>query len=180
MGEVARRSTKYNELKIEMVTKTIAFIMSAVSFLPAKSLKAAVLSPRGWLVSARSTFRKARILKEVFAERSKEHDKYGGDPDQPHKLHIVTRVKSTMRRPYWEKEMVKHLGLQKAHVPVIHKNTPAVNSQLKFVKHLVRIQPLQTPYGLPAEQDMADAFLNSKGELIVRRLLQPVARISES
>lgn len=36
-----------------------------------------------------------------------------------------------------------------------------------------RIQPLKTPYGLPAEQDMADSFINSKGELIVRRLLQP-------
>ncbi|XP_024141982.1 39S ribosomal protein L30, mitochondrial isoform X2 [Oryzias melastigma] len=154
--------------------------MSAVSLLPVRSLKAAVLSSCGWFVPARNTFRKARIPKELFAERSKEHDKYGGDPDQPHKLHIVTRVKSTMRRPYWEKEMVKHLGLQKAHVPVIHKNIPAVNSQLKFVKHLVRIQPLQTPYGLPAEQDMADTFINSKGELIVRRLLQPVEQISES
>lgn len=50
---------------------------------------------------------------QLFAERSKEHDKYGGDPDQPHKLHIVTRVKSVMRRPYWEKEAVKFLGLQK-------------------------------------------------------------------
>lgn len=37
-----------------------------------------------------------------------------------------------------------------------------------------RIQPLRTPYGLPAEQDMADTYINSKGELIVRRLLQPV------
>ncbi|XP_020504016.1 39S ribosomal protein L30, mitochondrial [Labrus bergylta] len=133
-----------------------------------------LLSPCSWFVSARSKFTKARIPPELFAERSKEHEKYGGDPDQPHKLHIVTRVKSVMRRPYWEKEMVKTLGLDKAHVPVIHKNTPAVNSQLKFVKHLVRIQPLKTPYGLPAEEDMADTYINSKGELIVRRLLQPV------
>lgn len=36
-----------------------------------------------------------------------------------------------------------------------------------------RIQPLRTPDGLPAEQDLADTFINSKGELIVRRLLQP-------
>lgn len=56
---------------------------------------------------------------QLFVERSKEHEKYGGDPDQPHKLHIVTRVKSVMRRPYWEKEMVKHLGLQKVRVCLI-------------------------------------------------------------
>lgn len=136
--------------------------------------QATVLAPCAWFVLARSKFTKSRLPKKLFEERSKEHEKYGGDPDQPHKLHIVTRVKSVIRRPYWEKDIVKYLGLEKAHVPVIHKNTPAVNSQLKFVKHLVRIQPLKTPYGLPAEQDMAETYINSKGELIVRRLLQPV------
>ncbi|MEQ2288619.1 39S ribosomal protein L30, mitochondrial [Ameca splendens] len=155
------------------------FNMSAVcrtvSFLTINTLKeATVLSPCGWFVSARSKFSKARIPKELFNERSKEHEKYGGDPEQPHKLHIVTRVKSAIRRPYWEKEMVKCLGLQKAHQPVIHKNTHSVNNQLKFIKHLVRIQPLKTPHGLPAEEDMADTYINTKGELIVRRLLQPV------
>ncbi|XP_029937534.1 large ribosomal subunit protein uL30m [Myripristis murdjan] len=139
-----------------------------------KILTEATLSSCPWFVPLRSKVSKARIPKELFIERSKEHEKYGGDPNQPHKLHIVTRVKGVVRRPYWEKEMVKHLGLEKAHVPVIHKNTPSVNSQLKFVKHLVRIQPLKTPYGLPAEEDMADTYINSKGELIVRRLLKPV------
>ncbi|XP_059198860.1 39S ribosomal protein L30, mitochondrial [Centropristis striata] len=131
-------------------------------------------SPCAWFVSTRSKFTKARIKKELFEARSKEHEKYGGDPDQPHKLHIVTRVRSALRRPYWEKDMVKYFGLEKAHVPVIHKNTPAVNSQLKFIKHLIRIEPLRTPYGLPAEEDMADTYINSKGELVVRRLIHPV------
>ncbi|XP_061580578.1 39S ribosomal protein L30, mitochondrial [Cololabis saira] len=148
-------------------------ICRSFSFLSVKTLNDVALSPCGWYLSARSKFCKAKVSKEIFEERSKEHEKYGGDPEQPHKLHIVTRVKSVKRRPYWEKDMVKSLGLQKAHDPVIHKNTPAVNSQLKFVKHLVRIQPLKTPYGLPAEQDMAETYINSKGELIVRRLLQP-------
>ncbi|XP_019750046.1 large ribosomal subunit protein uL30m [Hippocampus comes] len=125
----------------------------------------------------RSKFTRARIPPELFAERSREHEKYGGDPEEPHKLHIVTRVKSVMRRPYWEKVMVKHLGLQKGNVPVIHKNIPAVNCRLKFIKHLVRIEPLRTPYGLPSEQDMADSYINSKGELIVRRLLNPTKAI---
>jgi len=138
------------------------------------TLAEAALPPCPWFVSVRSRFNKAKIPKELFAKRSQEHEKYGGDPDQPHKLHIVTRVKSVMRRPYWEKDVVRHLGLEKSNVPVIHKNTPAVNNQLKFVKHLVRIEPLKTPYGLPTEQDMADSYINSKGELIVRRLLQPV------
>ncbi|XP_028991497.1 39S ribosomal protein L30, mitochondrial [Betta splendens] len=136
--------------------------------------EASLLSQCSGFVSTRCKFTKARIRMELFSERAKEHEKYGGDPDQPHKLHIVTRVRSVMGRPYWEKEAVKHLGLQKAHVPVIHKNTPAVNSQLKFVKHLVSIKPLKTPYGLPTEEDMCHTYINSKGELIVHRVLQPL------
>lgn len=132
-----------------------------------------LLSPCPWLVSTRSRFTKARVRPEIFAERSKEHEKYGGDPDQPHKLHIVTRVRSVIRRPYWEKELVKHLGLEKPQAPVIHKNIPAVNRQLKSIKHLIRIQPLRTPYGLPAEEDMANTYINSNGELIICRLLKP-------
>lgn len=49
----------------------------------------------------------------MFEERSKEHEMYGGDLEQPHKLHVVTRVKSTKGRPYWEKKVVKSLGLLK-------------------------------------------------------------------
>ncbi|XP_003961848.1 large ribosomal subunit protein uL30m [Takifugu rubripes] len=148
-------------------------VTRCLSSLSVKILNPSLLPSCPWFVSTRNKFSKARIPQEIFVARSKEHVKYGGDPDQPHKLHIVTRVKSVMRRPYWEKDMVKHLGLEKAHIPVIHKNTPAVNSQLKFIKHLVRIQPLKTPHGLPAEQDMADTFINSKGELIIRHLLHP-------
>ncbi|XP_076857968.1 large ribosomal subunit protein uL30m isoform X2 [Brachyhypopomus gauderio] len=125
-------------------------------------------------IVCRSKFTKSRIPPEVFEERSKEHEKYGGDPQQPHKLHVVTRVKTSMRRPYWEKKVIKSLGLMKAHEPRVHKNTPSVNNQLKIIKHLVRIEPLKLPYGLPSEGEMADSYLNSKGELVVRRLEKPV------
>jgi len=39
---------------------------------------------------------------------------------------------------------------------------------------ICRIEPLKLPYGLPAEEDMANTYLNSKGELVVKRLLQPL------
>ncbi|XP_028292766.1 large ribosomal subunit protein uL30m [Gouania willdenowi] len=151
-------------------------MMSSVSLgFSIKTLtRTTVLSPCVWFMSARSKFCRARIPDELFEEKSNQHEKYGGDPDQPHKLHIVTRVRSSQRRPYWEKNIVKYFGLEKAHAPVIHKNTPCVNGQLKYIKHLIRIQPLKTPYGLPAEEDMANTYINSKGELIVRRLLKPV------
>ncbi|XP_045837124.1 39S ribosomal protein L30, mitochondrial isoform X3 [Meles meles] len=110
---------------------------------------------------------------QVFQPSPADHEKYGGDPQHPHKLHIVTRIKSTKRRPYWEKDTIKMLGLEKAHTPQVHKNIPSVNAKLKVVKHLIRIKPLKLPQGLPAEEDMSNMCLKSTGEL-VRWHLNPI------
>lgn len=152
----------------------MSLVCRCLAALPVKILTQGPLFQTPSLVSIRNKFTKSRIPNVIFEERSKEHDKYGGDPNQPHKLHLVMRVKSTKRRPYWEKKLIKDLGLEKGLTHVVHKNTPAVNNLLKYVKHLVSIQPLSTPYGLPAEEDMADSYVNSKGELIVQRLLKPI------
>ncbi|XP_036128527.1 39S ribosomal protein L30, mitochondrial [Molossus molossus] len=122
----------------------------------------------------RHKFTKSRIPDKVFQPSPEDHEKYGGDPQHPHKLHLVTRIKSTKRRPYWEKDVIKMLGLQKAHTPQVHKNIPSVNAKLKVVKHLIRIKPLRLPQGLPAEEDMAHTCLKSTGELVVRWNLSPV------
>uniref|UniRef100_A0A8B9M2N0 Large ribosomal subunit protein uL30m n=1 Tax=Accipiter nisus TaxID=211598 RepID=A0A8B9M2N0_9AVES len=111
---------------------------------------------------------------KVFQPQPGDHEKYGGDPEQPHKIHVITRIKSVVGRPYWEKKIIKDLGLNKAHQPRLHKNIPSVNSRLKVVKHLIRIQPLKLPYGLPTEEEMSDTFLTSNGELVIKRHLKPV------
>ncbi|XP_076215547.1 large ribosomal subunit protein uL30m isoform X2 [Aptenodytes patagonicus] len=113
---------------------------------------------------------------KVFQPRPGDHEKYGGDPEQPHKIHVVTRIKSVVGRPYWEKKIIHDLGLDKAHQPRLHKNIPSVNSRLKVIKHLIRIQPLKLPYGLPTEEEMSDTFLRSNGELVIKRHLKPAER----
>ncbi|KAM9038824.1 39S ribosomal protein L30, mitochondrial [Sarcophilus harrisii] len=134
-----------------------------------KSLES--LSSTDWI---RHKFTKSRIPDKVFQPSPEAHEKYGGDPQHPHKLHIVTRIKSVQRRPYWEKEMIKVLGLEKAHTPQVHKNIPSVNAKLKVVKHLIRIQPLKLPQGLPTEEEMSETCLKTTGELVVRWHLKPV------
>uniref|UniRef100_A0A8C6DHL1 39S ribosomal protein L30, mitochondrial n=1 Tax=Moschus moschiferus TaxID=68415 RepID=A0A8C6DHL1_MOSMO len=57
----------------------------------------------------RHKFMRSRIPDEVFQTSPEDHEKYAGDPQQPHKLHIVTRIRSTKRRPYWEKDIIKML-----------------------------------------------------------------------
>ncbi|XP_008121754.3 large ribosomal subunit protein uL30m [Anolis carolinensis] len=128
-----------------------------------------------WQVWIRQKFTKSRIPDWVFQPRPGDHEKYGGDPEQPHKLHLVTRIKSGRRRPYWEKDMIRVLGLGRRYEPRVHKNIPSVNDQLKVIKHLIRIQPLKLPHGIPTEEEMADTYFNSStGELIIRRRLKPV------
>ncbi|MBZ3885452.1 39S ribosomal protein L30, mitochondrial [Sciurus carolinensis] len=66
------------------------------------------------------------------------------------------------------------LGLEKAHTPQVHKNIPSVNAKLKMVKHLIRIQPLKLPQGLPTEENMSTTCLKSNGELVLQWHLKPV------
>ncbi|KAM8976646.1 large ribosomal subunit protein uL30m [Pelodytes ibericus] len=127
-----------------------------------------------WTGGIRHKFMKTRYPDEAFQPKPEDHEKYGGDPEKPHLLHLVTRIKSGLRRPYWEKEALTRLGLQKAHRPVVHKNIPAVNEQLKIVKHLIRVQPLKLPHGLPTEDDVSDSYLKSTGELVIRKKLQAI------
>ncbi|XP_069613618.1 large ribosomal subunit protein uL30m isoform X1 [Ranitomeya imitator] len=127
-----------------------------------------------WTDWIRHKFTRSRIPEETFQPKPEDHEKYGGDPQQPHKLHLVTRVRSFIRRPYWEKEVVEKLGLRKAQNPVVLKNIPSVNNQLKVIKHLVRVKPLKLPYGLPTEEDLSDTYLNSLGQLVIRKKLQPI------
>ncbi|XP_069492784.1 large ribosomal subunit protein uL30m [Ambystoma mexicanum] len=127
-----------------------------------------------WTECIRHKFTKSRIPREVFQVSPHDHEKYGGDPQQPHKLHLITRIRSGLARPYWEKKILQDLGLNKRKQARVHKNIPAINEKLKIIKHLIRVQPLKLPHGLPTEEDMADTYLNSKGELIIRKSLRPL------
>uniref|UniRef100_K7FXU6 Large ribosomal subunit protein uL30m n=1 Tax=Pelodiscus sinensis TaxID=13735 RepID=K7FXU6_PELSI len=125
----------------------------------------------GWI---RHKFTKSRIPASVFQPQPSDHEKYGGDPQQPHKLHLITRIRSGIGRPYWEKKIIHDFGLDKRFQPRVHKNIPAVNAKLKVIKHLIRIRPLKLPHGIPTEEEMSDTFLKSTGELVIRRRLKPV------
>ncbi|XP_066032671.1 large ribosomal subunit protein uL30m [Chamaea fasciata] len=125
-------------------------------------------------VWVRCHFTRSTIPDSVFQPRPEDHKKYGGDPEEPHKIHVITRIKSVIGRPYWEKKIIRDLGLDKAHQPRLHKNIPSVNSRLKVVKHLIRIQPLKLPHGLPTEEEVSSTYLTTKGELVIKKRLKPV------
>ena len=74
----------------------------------------------------------------------------------PSPVHLVWRHQTICRRPWWDKVIMRRLGLhsaknwERALVP----NTPHFNRLLWQVKHLIRVKPLTFPDGIPTEKDI--------------------------
>lgn len=58
--------------------------------------------------------------------------------------------------------LIKTSGIQ------LDLDTPVTND-FTFTLISCRIQPLKLPNGLPSEEEMAGSYLNSKGELVIKR-----------
>ncbi|KAK7086392.1 ribosomal protein, L30 [Halocaridina rubra] len=88
-------------------------------------------------------------------------------PYEPAPLHLVIRLKSLSKRPYWEKDILRKFGLVgKRSDFAIVKNIPENNAYLWRVKHMVRITPLRVPSNLPEYVDPKCCFLKETGEFI--------------
>ncbi|XP_042886856.1 39S ribosomal protein L30, mitochondrial-like [Penaeus japonicus] len=88
-------------------------------------------------------------------------------PYDPAPLHLVTRVRCLKKKPWWDKMIMKQLGLDKKRSDVaVVKNNPENNAMLWKVKHLVKITPIRVPENLPEDMDPACCFLKETGEFI--------------
>ncbi|CAD5119376.1 DgyrCDS7990 [Dimorphilus gyrociliatus] len=101
-------------------------------------------------------------------EFKKERELSKENQEEPAKLHVVYRVKPLRHRPWWEKRIIEKFNLkEKCNKPVVVMNTPENNKLLKEVKHLLVIQPLKLPQGLPEDDNLLSQMtLKSNGELI--------------
>ena len=52
------------------------------------------------------------LYKEKKEREAKEREARGEPPPPPHMIHVVKRIKSLNRRPWWEKEIIVELGLE--------------------------------------------------------------------
>ncbi|XP_071530137.1 uncharacterized protein mRpL30 isoform X2 [Panulirus ornatus] len=88
-------------------------------------------------------------------------------PYDPAPLHLVTRVRCLKKKPWWDKEIMKKLGLdgKRSDVAIV-KNNPENNAMLWRVKYLVKITPLRIPADLPDDADPRCCFLKETGEFI--------------
>ena len=85
-----------------------------------------------------------------------------------HRLHLVTQVRSGIRKPWWQKRTLKALRLGRVHRNTLVKNVPANNGQLLSIKNLVKIQPIivkeEEMDGLLAVED--SKILSSMGKFV--------------
>ncbi|XP_059611426.1 large ribosomal subunit protein uL30m [Phlebotomus argentipes] len=88
----------------------------------------------------------------------------------PSKLFMVRRIGPYKGIPYWEKRIIRDLGLSQSQNEIaVVKNTPDMNSLLWKVKHLIKITPITFPHGEPTEEDINYTYLKRNGECIVAK-----------
>lgn len=93
----------------------------------------------------------------------------------PTKLLMVTLAKPLAGNPYWDKNILKQLGLpERGRDPAIVKNTPEICALLWKVKHLVKITPIKLPDKLPNPDDLGSGYLHENGTLYVTPKIDPL------
>ncbi|XP_053643123.1 uncharacterized protein mRpL30 isoform X1 [Cherax quadricarinatus] len=94
-------------------------------------------------------------------------------PYDPAPLHLVTRVRCLKHKPWWDKEIMRSLGLDaKRSTVAIVKNIPEINAMLWKVKYLVKITPIRVPADLPDDVDPRCCFLKETGEFLHSKEVQ--------
>ena len=115
-----------------------------------------------------------------FRFRTAEHV----DPplDQPvAKMFRVQRIKPVKGNPYWEKRILKDLGLDgKQGEFTVVKNIPENNARLWKVKHLLKIDPITFPYGEPTSNDVKHTIVKENGECLVTKEIGAIAERCEA
>ncbi|XP_058836258.1 uncharacterized protein LOC131692901 [Topomyia yanbarensis] len=91
---------------------------------------------------------------------------------EPSKLFKVRRIKPLKGCPYWEKRILRDLGLYESNAIAVVKNIPENNARLWKIKHLIEILPIIFSYGEPIESDINYTFLKEDGECVVIKELQ--------
>ncbi|XP_054728301.1 39S ribosomal protein L30, mitochondrial-like [Anastrepha obliqua] len=102
-------------------------------------------------------------------------------PVEPAKLFRVQRIKPVKGNPFWEKRILKDLGLDgKQSDFTVVKNIPDVNAMLWKIKHLIKVTPVTFPYGEPTANDLKHTILKENGECIVTKEIGPVVQRLEA
>ncbi|KAK3868131.1 hypothetical protein Pcinc_026453 [Petrolisthes cinctipes] len=100
----------------------------------------------------------------------KYYPRYADEVDPPYKptpLHLVTRTRCLKKKPWWDRDIMKRIGLDgKRSTVTILKNNPENNAMLWKVKHMVKVTPIHLPPDLPDDADPNHCFIKENGEFV--------------
>ncbi|XP_053951586.1 39S ribosomal protein L30, mitochondrial [Anastrepha ludens] len=119
-----------------------------------------------------------KYAKVIYYPMTPDHE---DPPVEPAKLFRVQRIKPVKGNPFWEKRILKDLGLdgKQSNFTVV-KNIPDVNAMLWKIKHLIKVTPVTFPYGEPTANDLKHTILKENGECIVTKEIGPVVQRLEA
>ncbi|VEL10403.1 unnamed protein product, partial [Protopolystoma xenopodis] len=98
-------------------------------------------------------------------------------------LHLICRLKPIKGVMHYHKALLEKYGIgprTKLHSWVVVKNTPSVNEELYAIKHLIRVQPIEFPHGLPNSlSDIARWRLLPNGRFVIHPISNISSKFSE-
>uniref|UniRef100_A0A0A9WFI6 39S ribosomal protein L30, mitochondrial n=1 Tax=Lygus hesperus TaxID=30085 RepID=A0A0A9WFI6_LYGHE len=102
------------------------------------------------------------------------HPDHKDPPYEPTKLFMVQRTKPFKGNEWKLKKILKEFDLHgKVGEISIVKNTTEVNKKLYKVKHLIKLTPIKTPYGVPDDGDLSAGNLSEDGTFVYSKKLIP-------
>ncbi len=115
-----------------------------------------------------------KLTSQVYIEREevKQYDGYSlvepliDKSKEPHKLHLIKKIKSLKGEPWWVRESMIKLGFETKKkdewsiVTSIKPNTPEINNLLWMCKHCIKITPINFKNGVPNHSDVNYTKIN--------------------
>ncbi|KAH0563841.1 39S ribosomal protein L30, mitochondrial [Cotesia glomerata] len=106
----------------------------------------------------------------TYYPRHKDHK---DPPIKPTKLLMVQRVEKFKGNPYWDKNILIQLKLDKVASDIaIVKNTPEMCTLLWKIKHLIKVTPINMPDKLPNDESV-QTWLHENGDLLMAPRVDP-------
>ena len=123
-----------------------------------------------------------KLTQQVYMEKEevKQYDGFSlvepliDESKEPHKLHLIKKIKSVFGEPWWVREglvklgFVSKIGSEWSIVTSIKPNTPEINKILWLCKHCVKVTPIYLKNGAPNLSDVKYSKINLEtGELSI-------------
>ena len=116
-----------------------------------------VVSPR--LIAAK----RGRKVADILGRREGARRRREGGVGRWRQMVKITQIKSPIARPDWQERTLVALGLNKLHRSRVLADTPANRGRIDKVKHLLRVEPVESERVAGDEAERTAATIRARG-----------------